>query len=250
MGAGGAIGSRQARQRQRGGAHGAGYAGARALPSGAIWKRGKRTANARTHARGQQPGPRHLAARFHGESTVRIRGLRFLCVAACVSALGAVGNGYAQWAVIDVSNLQQNIQQYMQMVEQVNQLKAQLEQLKDQYRAMTGSYGVGGLLQEETFAAGSIVPGSWQEVVRLQQAGKYKSKLDFYENLMKTVDPALFEKNATRSAGAYKLSYDNTRAAFAVTDATYESVETHRRNIEQLVRRIDSTQRSEEHTSE
>ncbi len=113
---------------------------------------------------------------------MRIRGLRFLCAAACVSALGAVGNGYAQWAVIDVSNLQQNIQQYMQMVEQV----------------------------------------------------------------MKTVDPVLFEKNTTRSAGAYKLSYDNTRAAFAVTDATYESVETHRRNIEQLVRRIDSTQNIKE----
>ena len=177
---------------------------------------------------------------------MRIPGLRLLCAAACVSALGAVGNGYAQWAVIDVSNLQQNIQQYMQMVEQVNQLKAQLEQLKDQYRAITGSYGVGGLLQEETFAAASIVPGSWQEVVRLQQAGKYKSKLDFYESLMKTVDPVLFEKNTTRSAGAYKLSYDNTRAAFAVTDATYESVETHRRNIEQLVRRIDSTQNIKE----
>lgn len=179
---------------------------------------------------------------------MRIPKLRWFCVAACVSVIGAVGNGYAQWAVIDISNLQQNIQQYMQMVEQVNQLKAQLEQLKEQYRAVTGSYGIGGLLQEETFAAGNIVPGSWQEVVRLQQAGKYKSKLDYYEGLMKAVDPLLFEKNTTRNSGAYKLSYDNTRAAFAVTDATYESVETHRRNIEQLVRRIDSTQNIKEAT--
>lgn len=172
--------------------------------------------------------------------------LRLLRVAACVLLIGAFSSGHAQWAVIDASNLQQSMQQYVQMVEQVNQLKAQLSQLKDQYRAITGSYGIGGLLQEETFAAGSIVPGSWQEVVRLQQTGKYKAKMDHYEGLMKAVDPALFEKNATRSAGAYKLSYDNTRAAFAVTDATYESVETHRRNIEQLVRRIDSTQNVKE----
>ena len=172
--------------------------------------------------------------------------LRLLRVAACVLLNGVFTNGHAQWAVIDVSNLQQNMQQYVQMVEQVSQLKAQLAQLKDQYRAVTGSYGIGSLLQEETLTAGSIVPGSWQEVVRLQQAGKYKIKMDYYEGLMKAVDPALLEKNTTRSAGAYKLSYDNTRAAFAVTDATYESVETHRRNIEQLVRRIDSTQNIKE----
>jgi len=167
--------------------------------------------------------------------------LYWLCAVACVSVIGAAGNGYAQYAVFDASN-------YQQMVQTVGQLKAQLEQLKDQYRAITGSYGIGGFLQEETFAAGNIVPGSWQEVVRLQQAGKLRSKLDYYEGLMKTVDPALFEKNTTRTAGAYRLSYDNTRAAFAVTDATYESIETHRRNIEQLVRRIDGTQNIKEAT--
>ena len=179
---------------------------------------------------------------------MRSRRLRLLGAAASVFIIGAVGNGYAQWAVIDMSNLQQNIQQYRQMIEQLNQLRAQLEQLREQYRAITGSYGIGGLLQEETFAAGNLVPGTWQEVVRLQQAGKYKSKLDYYESLMKAVDPVLFEKNATRTAGAYKLTYDNTRAAFAVTDATYEAVETHRRNIEQLVRRIDSARNIKEAT--
>ncbi|AJP49568.1 hypothetical protein PG1C_09410 [Rugosibacter aromaticivorans] len=159
-----------------------------------------------------------------------------------------VGNTYAQWAVIDASNLQQNIAQYGQMVEQVAQLKAQLEQLKSQYAAVTGSYGLGGLMQGETLSAAGIVPGSWQEVVSLQQAGKFKSKMDYYENLMRRVDPALFANDSSRSTGAYKLSYDNTRAAFAVTDATYDSVETHRKNIEQLIQRIDSTQNVKEAT--
>ncbi len=85
--------------------------------------------------------------------------LRLLRVATCVLLNGVFTNGHAQWGVIDVSNLQQSMQQYVQMVEQVSQLKAQLAQLKDQYRAVTGSYGIGNLFQEETLAAGSIVPG-------------------------------------------------------------------------------------------
>lgn len=172
---------------------------------------------------------------------------RLFWLVACLSIFGA-GNTYAQWAVIDGANLQQSIAQYAQMVEQVAQLKAQLEQLKNQYQAVTGSYGLGGLMQGETLSAANIVPGSWQDVVSLQQAGKFKSKVDYYEKLMRTVDPALFDKDASRSTSAYKLSYDNTRAAFAVTDATYDSVETHRKNIEQLIQRIDGTQNIKEAT--
>lgn len=172
---------------------------------------------------------------------------RFLWLVVCFSIFGA-GNTYAQWAVIDGANLQQSVAQYAQMVEQVAQLKAQLEQLKNQYQAVTGSYGLGGLMQGETLSAANIVPGSWQEVVSLQQAGKFKSKVDYYEKLMKTVDPALFANDPSRSTSAYKLSYDNTRAAFAVTDATYDSVEAHRKNIEQLIQRIDSTQNIKEAT--
>lgn len=169
-----------------------------------------------------------------------------LTVGIAISAI--TSSAHAQWATIDVANLMQNVAQYMQMVEQVAQLKSQLEQLKNQYQAVTGNYGLGSLMQNDTFAAENVVPGSWQEVVRLQQAGKFKSKVDYYEKLMRTVDPALFDKDASRSTSAYKLSYDNTRAAFAVTDATYDSVETHRKNIEQLIQRIDSTQNIKEAT--
>ena len=172
---------------------------------------------------------------------------RLFWLVACLSIFGA-GNTYAQWAVIDGANLQQSIAQYAQMVEQVAQLKAQLEQLKNQYQAVTGNYGIGGLNQSQTLSAASIVPGSWQEVVSLQQAGQYKTKMAYYETLMKSVDPALFANDTSRNTGAYKLSYDNTRAAFAVTDATYDSVETHRKNIEQLIQRIDGTQNIKEAT--
>ena len=169
---------------------------------------------------------------------------RALLLAACVLS----GNATAQMAVFDASNMQQSIQQYQQMVEQVTQLRAQLEQLKTQYQAITGSYGVGAILQGEALAAQSIVRGSWQDIVKLQQSGAYKTKMDYYEGLMKAVDPALLDSERSRSTGAYKLSYDNTRAAFAVTDATYDAVEVHRRNIEQLIQRIDATQNIKEAT--
>ena len=172
---------------------------------------------------------------------------RLFWLVACLSIFGA-GNTYAQWAVIDGANLQQSIAQYAQMVEQVAQLKAQLEQLKNQYQAVTGNYGIGGLNKSQTLSAASIVPGSWQEVVSLQQAGQYKTKMAYYETLMKSVDPALFVNDTSRNTGAYKLSYYNTRAAFSVTDATYDSVETHRKNIEQLIQRIDGTQNIKEAT--
>lgn len=165
-----------------------------------------------------------------------------------VSLLFGFQEANAQWAVFDASNLQQSIQQYQQMVEQVTQLKAQLEQLRSQYQAITGSYGVGGLLQGEALAAQGIVRGSWQEVVKLQQAGAYKTKMDYYEGLMKAVEPGLLQADKSRATDAYKLSYDNTRAAFALTDATYDAVEVHRANIEQLIRRIDSAQNIKEAT--
>jgi type IV secretion system protein VirB5 len=179
---------------------------------------------------------------------VRVVKSVLLVAVACLSFATAVPNSYAQFAVIDIANLIQSIEQYLQMIEQLAQLKSQLEQLRNQYQAITGSYGIGGIGQSEALGAQSIVPGSWQEVVKLQQEGKYQTKMDYYEGLMKTVDPALFATDKSRNAGAYKLSYDNTRAAFAVTDATYDAVEIHRRNIEQLVQRIDSTQNIKEAT--
>ncbi|MBF6570154.1 MAG: hypothetical protein IVW54_14890 [Candidatus Binataceae bacterium] len=165
------------------------------------------------------------------------------------AALGVpAGDARAQMAVIDLSNLQQNMRQYAQMVEQVSELRAQLDQLKSQYQAVTGSYGAGDLLRQSSLDAEAIVPGSWEDVVRLQQAGAYGSKMDRYEGLMKAVDPALLENDEGRAADAYKLSYDDTRAAFAVADASYDAIETHRRNIEQLMGRIDATRNIKEAT--
>ena len=176
---------------------------------------------------------------------MRKRVVELLCAAVITSGI-TVEKAHAQWAVFDASNWIQAVEQYKQMVEQVTQLKAQLEQLKRSYEAVTGSYGVGAILREAAVAAQTVVPGSWQGVVKLQEAGKFRTKQDYYESLMRTVDPAIFEKTKSRGADAYKLTYDNTRAAFAVTDATYDAVDIHRGNIEQLMKRIDASQNIKE----
>lgn len=149
------------------------------------------------------------------------------------------GTASAQLAVFDASNLRESIQRYQQMVQQARQLQFQ-------YQAITGNYGIGALGQGAAFSAQSIVPGSWQDVVRLQQSGEYGAKMDYYEGLMKSVEPSVLAGDQSRGAGAYKLSYDDTRAAFAMADATYDSVDVHRQNIEQLMQRIDTTQNIKE----
>src|SRR5688572_15598528 len=156
-----------------------------------------------------------MAASVHGARAMRLRAASTVLTAVfCLVAQTSVA--YAQIAVFDVSVWRQTVQQYTQMVEQLNQMRAQLEQLKRQYEALTGSYGVGAILQEVTAAAQAAVPGSWQEVVKLQQAGKYKNKVDYFEAIMRTVDAVILEQQQSRGTEAYKLSYDNTRAAFAL----------------------------------
>ena len=167
-------------------------------------------------------------------------------LAAAADAMKCQGSASAALVVFDPSVYTQTVQQYLQMVEQLNQLKAQLEQLKRQYEAVTGSYGVGAILQEVTAQAQAMVPGSWQEIVDLQRSGKLRTKLDYYEALMRKLDPVILEANQGRGAEAFKLIYNNTRAAFAVTDATFEAIEVHRQNIEQLMRRIDASQNIKE----
>ena len=138
--------------------------------------------------------------------------------------------------------------QMASMAKQLAEMKKQYDQLKQQYEAVTGSYGVGNTLINKTMEAANIVPGSWQDIVKQQQGGQFKGKVDYYETLMKSVDPNIFANDKSRTGKAYQLSYDNTRAAFAVTDATYDAVEIHKKNIEQLMQRIDSAQNIKEAT--
>ena len=149
----------------------------------------------------------------------------------------------AQIPVTDGANLAQQMQQFLQMIKEYQILKQQYDQLKQQYEAITGNYGFGN--QFNNNANRRWVPGSWQEVVSMQRSGKFASKQDFYEKLLKTLDPIVYKvlgkDTDSRAYHSYKLSTDATRGAFAAVEALYDSIAERLKNIEGLQAQIEST---------
>lgn len=133
------------------------------------------------------------------------------------------------------------------LIAQIQEMQRQYKQLKDQYKATTGNTGKGALKLGDAIAHDSVVPGSWQDVVNAQRnGGKLGNKSKYYEDLIKAVDPAIFKTGDSRNARTYKLSAENTRAAFAVSDALFESIDGHLKNIQTLTREIDNASTQKE----
>ncbi len=127
-----------------------------------------------------------------------------------------------------------------QMAQQLQQLKAQYELLRQQYESVTGSYGRGSGI-DAALNASSVVPGSWQDVVRQQKSGVFANKQSYYEKLIGTLPRELFQNPDGREAGAYRLSTDAVRAAMAGGDALYAQVQQHINNLTRLARQVDDT---------
>jgi type IV secretion system protein VirB5 len=166
--------------------------------------------------------------------------LRFLIV---LGVLLSSNPANAQIPVTDGANLAQQLQQFLQMIKEYEMLKQQYDQLKQQYEAITGNYGFG--TQFNNNATHRWVPGSWQEVVSMQRSGKFATKQDYYERLLKTIDLNVYKwlgkETDSRAYQSYKLSTDATRGAFAAVEALYDSIAERLRNIEGLQAQIEST---------
>ena len=65
----------------------------------------------------------------------------------------------AQWAVIDVAQIQQMVQQILLMRQQIDTARNQLRQAEDQYRSMTGGRGMERLLAGEVR---NYLPPDWR----------------------------------------------------------------------------------------
>ena len=166
--------------------------------------------------------------------------VRFLVV---IGVLFSSHAANAQIPVTDGANLVQQMQQFLQMIKEYQMLKQQYDQLKQQYEAITGNYGFGNQFNNNSNRR--WVPGSWQEVVSMQRSGKFASKQDFYEKLLKTLDPNVYKwlgkDKDSRAYQSYKLSTDATRGAFAAVEALYDSIAERLKNIEGLQAQIEST---------
>lgn len=129
----------------------------------------------------------------------------------------------------------------LQLGKQLKQLQDQYKTLQNQYAAVTGSYGRGHIGLSDSIRTASVVPGSWQEVVALQQSGAFGSKQAVYEKLINTMPQDLFVNPLSQNATTYKMSADSVRAALAGGDVLYSEVQTHLNNLASMSQQVDTT---------
>ena len=95
----------------------------------------------------------------------RVRSV-FALFALVLLTLGAARPAAAQWAVIDVSAIQQLIQQYEVLEQQLTTLRGQLTQAQQQYAALTGERGMQQLLSG---VDRNYLPESWTDLTAVMQ---------------------------------------------------------------------------------
>ena len=85
-----------------------------------------------------------------------------------LSPLSAV----AQIPVTDVANLTQQIRQYIQMGLEYQRQFEQLTAARNQVEAITGNYGLGELLNDNTYRdARRYTPTTWRDTLKILEAG-------------------------------------------------------------------------------
>lgn len=159
-----------------------------------------------------------------------------------------VESAHAAYPVIDHTAIAKLIEQLQQMKQQYDMLKKQYDELVATKKAVTGTYGV-SLIQNglEDEKGRRAVPGTWQEITSLQKAGAlpgvFSKTQESFKNLLPTVDLKLFSLDPkNRNVIGYKISTENTAAAFAATEAIYDQIQNRLKTIEVLTQEIDKTQ--------
>jgi type IV secretion system protein VirB5 len=113
-----------------------------------------------------------------------------------ILTLGIVRPAAAQWAVIDVSSIQQLIQQYEVLEQQLATLRSQLTQAQQQYAALTGQRGMQQLLSGVNR---NYLPESWTDLAAVMQgnSGTYGSLAASVQGLV-TSNAVLGSQDLTR----------------------------------------------------
>ncbi|EPN9162943.1 type IV secretion system protein [Escherichia coli] len=147
----------------------------------------------------------------------------------------------AQLITNDPVNLAQNQLQVTHMLEQLQEMKNQLDQAKQQYAALTGSSGLGGLLNGDVSSITGNLPSDWSQVYsdamnsNSSITGSAQSMLKNFESQidgMNRSEAMSFVKQKMAEKGAYdrvmaQKAYDNQMAEL--------------NNIQSLTNQIDST---------
>lgn len=126
-----------------------------------------------------------------------------------------------------------------QLEKSLNALNEQINQMKQQYAAVTGTYQRGAQLLDDAISAAKSVPGSWQDVVSMQNGGVLGNIKNSYEQIIKTLPVEQFRDK--RQGSNYKMATDSVRSALAGSETIFNEAQTHLNNFTQLARQIDST---------
>jgi len=170
-----------------------------------------------------------------------------LCFAVSTSA-------NAQLTVIDPANIAENIRQLVQMELQYARQLEELVVAQRQVEAITGSYGLGGLLNSQVFRdARRYTPTTWRDTLRILEAGGLPGSVAdvraiYGERSESMAVIGADEYNALNpeapNAQAFERRRDTNLASQAIAEATYDDTTTRMSNYEALMGQIESTENS------
>lgn len=167
-----------------------------------------------------------------------------IAVAAAVT-VGGLGVASASGVpVVDAAALANNQQNQVanlaKYVEMISQYKTQISQMKSQYDSLTGSRGLGSILNNPQFS--SYLPGDWKNVYDQVNSGGYQGLSGSARAL---VDAAGLMEACQRSTGASKLSCERGIAKTAQDKANamaaFDAAAARWTQIQGLMERINST---------
>lgn len=152
--------------------------------------------------------------------------------------------------VIDIANLVQALQSYLQLTAQLQQLEQQLAQAQQQYGSITGGRGMGGVFNSDLEQQmRQYAPGTWQaSLAVLQQGGLPGSAADVAHAAQSFAQAQGIATAGTQvypgsqaNAQAYTASAGANAAAAGLSQAAYDQTQARMQRVQQYLAQINGT---------
>lgn len=179
---------------------------------------------------------------------------RVLLCMACAAILAASNPVSAGgMPVIDVANLMQALQQYLQLSAQLQQLKQEYAQQVQQYQSITGSRNLGVLFNSSAEQQMRLyAPASWQQALQvLERGGLPGNAADVAQAAQAFAHSAGISSTGAQlypAAGgsnadalAYTASANATAATAGLSSAAYDQTQARMQRVQQYLDQINST---------
>lgn len=164
--------------------------------------------------------------------------IKSIIVALGLTLIG-IGSASAQIPVTDVASLTQQMQQVVSWGQQLQQMKAQIDQQKQMYASVSGSRGLGQLLNDPTLR--SALPADWQQVYAAIQKGGYSGLTDKAKAIRDS--NAIYSCQGSAAADQQLCNRELNKVAQDKANAmvAYDAAGKRLDNIQALMAQIDNT---------